>query len=228
MLSDVSFEAKPGQMIALLGATGSGKTTLVNLIPRFYDVTAGLVTIDGTDIRDVTLASLRGNIGLVQQDVFLFSATISDNIAYGVADASRDEIVEAAKAAHLHDFIESLPDGYDTWVGERGLNLSGGQKKLLELGRTMMTDAKIVFLDEVGAGVNRTLLNTVGDAIQRLNKERGYTFCIIEHDMDLIASLCDPVIVLAEGSVLTQGPMDMVRNDPRVLEAYLGGGEEAA
>ena len=131
ILEDINLEAKPGEMVALLGATGSGKTTLVNLIPRFYDVSGGKITIDGTDIRDVTLASLRRNIGMVQQDVFLFSANIRDNICYGAVEATQEQIIDAAKTAQLHDYIMTLPDGYDTWVGERGATLSGGQRQRL-------------------------------------------------------------------------------------------------
>jgi ABC-type multidrug transport system fused ATPase/permease subunit len=133
VLRDVSFEAKPGEVIALVGATGSGKTTIISLIPRFYDVTGGRITIDGSDIRKIKLASLRRNLGIVQQDVFLFSASIHDNIAYGRPDATRAEVEAAAKAAHLHEFVASLPKGYDTWVGERGITLSGGQRQRLAI-----------------------------------------------------------------------------------------------
>ena len=129
ILEDINLEAKSGEMVALLGATGSGKTTLVNLIPRFYDVTAGSITIDNIDIRDVTLASLRRQIGIVQQDAFMFTGTIRDNIAYGAINAGEEDIINASRTAHLHDFIVTLPQGYDTWVGERGVTLSGGQKQ---------------------------------------------------------------------------------------------------
>jgi len=135
-LRNVSFSAQPGEVVALLGGSGSGKSTIASLIPRFYDVTSGRITIDGIDIRDATITSLRRNVGIVQQDIFLFSATIRDNITYGAVDVDMEQIVAATKAAHLHDFIESLPDGYNTWVGERGITLSGGEKqRLLNLQR---------------------------------------------------------------------------------------------
>src|SRR4030042_194929 len=135
VLKNVSFEVKPGQLVALLGRSGSGKSTVANLLARFYDVTGGRILIDGTDIRDVTLSSLRKNVVTAQQDVFLFSATIKENIAYGAKNASMDKILEVSKAAYLHDFISSLPEGYETWVGERGDTLSGGEKQRLSIAR---------------------------------------------------------------------------------------------
>src|SRR5205823_5828274 len=146
--------AQPGQVIALLGTTGSGKSTLLHLLPRFYDVAAGRVTIDGMDVRDVTLGSLRRNIGLVQQDVFLFNATIRDNIAYGAAQATDEEVIAAAKVARLHDFICTLPDEYDTWVGERGVTLSGGQKQRVAIARTLLLNPRILVLDDSTSSVD--------------------------------------------------------------------------
>jgi len=144
-LKNVSFSVQPGQLVALLGGSGSGKSTIASLISRFYDVSSGRITLDGTDIRDVTLASLRKNVGIAQQDVFLFSATIKHNIAYGVPDASMEQIVAAAKAAQIHDFIVSLPEGYDTWVGERGVTLSGGEKQRLTIARALLMNPSIIF-----------------------------------------------------------------------------------
>ncbi len=154
VLDNISFEAQPGQLVALLGGSGSGKTTLVNLISRFYDVSSGSITIDGTDIRDVTLASLRKNVGIAQQDVFLYSATIRDNIAYGVPHAGMEQIVAAAKAAQIHDFIESLPRGYSTWVGERGVTLSGGEKQRVTIARSLLVDPGILILDDSTSSVD--------------------------------------------------------------------------
>ena len=137
---NIDFEAQPGQVVALLGGPGSGKSTLAHVIPRFYDVSEGRITIDGYDVRDVTLASLRQNVGIVMQDVFVFAASIKDNIAYGLDDVDMEEVVRAAKVAQLHDFIEGLPDGYDSWVGERGITLSGGQRQRLAIARTVLLD----------------------------------------------------------------------------------------
>ncbi|MBA3825177.1 MAG: ABC transporter ATP-binding protein, partial [Ktedonobacterales bacterium] len=153
VLQDIAIDAKPGQIVAILGATGSGKSTLLSLLPRFYDVTAGSIQIDGHDVRDLTLTSLRRNIGLVLQDVFLFNATIRENIAFGVDDATEEAIIAAAKVARLHDFIMSLPDGYETWVGERGVTLSGGQKQRLAIARTLLLDPRILVLDDSTSSV---------------------------------------------------------------------------
>lgn len=148
VLSNVSFQIPAGKSIALAGPSGSGKTTICSLLPRFYDVSSGRITIDGKDIRDLTLESLRNQIGIVQQDVYLFCGTIKENIAYGKPNASMDEIVDAARKANIHDFIESLPDGYDTFVGERGTRLSGGQKQRISIARVFLKNPPILILDE--------------------------------------------------------------------------------
>ena len=147
-LKNVSINAEPGQVTAILGAPGSGKSTIINLLPRFYDATEGRITVDGRDVREFTLDSLRRNVGMVQQDVFLFSANIRDNIAYGATDASYDDIVSAAKVAQLHDHIMSLPDGYDTYVGERGTTLSGGQRQRMSIARTILLNPPVLILDD--------------------------------------------------------------------------------
>ena len=150
----INFEAQPGQMVALLGGPGSGKTTIAHVIPRFYDVSEGRITIDRYDVRNVTLSSLRQNVGIVMQDVFVFAASIRDNIAYGLDDVDMDEVVRAAKVAQLHDFIEGLPDGYDTWVGERGVTLSGGQRQRLAIARTILLDPPVLILDDSTSSVD--------------------------------------------------------------------------
>ena len=177
VLRGVNIEARPGEVVALLGPTGSGKSTVVSLMPRFYDVTSGRITIDGVDIRDMTIASLRANIGTVQQDVFLFSATIRDNIAYGAIDATQEEIEQAAKAARLHDYIVSQPDGYDTWVGERGITLSGGQRQRIVMARTLLTDPKILILDDSTSSVDTETEHLIQQALAEVMKDRT-TFVI--------------------------------------------------
>ena len=231
-----SLEIAEGSITGLIGPNGAGKTTLFNVIAGHYAPTSGHVFLDGEDITGLSPHELFGK-GLLRtfQIAHEFSTlTVRENLMMVPGDQSGETLWDAwfkgakvraeeaavrRKADEVIEFLE-ISHVADELAG----NLSGGQKKLLELGRTMMVDAKIVFLDEVGAGVNRTLLNTIGDAIQRLNRERGYTFCMIEHDMDFIARLCDPVIVMAEGHVLMEGTIDEVKNDERVIEAYLGTG----
>ena len=202
MLRNISLEANPDQVVAVIGATGSGKSTLVSLIPRFYDVTEGSVTIDGMDVRDMTLDSLRGAIGTVQQDVFLFSATIRDNIAYGRSDATMEEIVQVAKAARLHDFIETLPDGYDTWVGERGITLSGGQKQRLAIARTLVLDPRILVLDDSLSSVDTETEYLIQQALAELMK--GRTTFIIAHRLANLKR-AHQILVLQEGEIIQRG-----------------------
>ena len=202
VLEGVDIDAKPGQVIALLGPTGSGKSTVVNLIPRFYDVTAGKITIDGTDLRDVTIDSLRRNIGIVQQDVFLFIGTIRDNIAYGRPEATQEDIEKAAKAARIHDFIVSLPYGYEEWVGERGVTLSGGQKQRIAIARTLLLDPRILIFDDSTASVDSQTEFLIQQALQELMKGRT-TFVIAQRLRTVMRA--DEIIVLQDGKVVQRG-----------------------
>ena len=211
MLDNVSFNAQPGQLVALLGGSGSGKTTIVSLISRFYDVSRGSITIDGTDIRDVTLASLRKNVGIAQQDVFLYSATIRDNIAYGVPHAGMEQIVAAAKAAQIHDFIESLPHGYNTWVGERGVTLSGGEKQRVVIARSLLVDPRILILDDSTSSVDAETEHLIRRALDKLIE--GRTTFVITHRLPIIRN-AGLILMLKDGRVAEQGTHDelMARN----------------
>jgi ATP-binding cassette subfamily B protein len=205
VIQNIDIDAQPGQTIALLGPIGSGKSTVLNLLPRFYDVTSGRILIDGVDIRDVTLASLRANIGIVMQDVFLFSASIRDNIAYGRPDAREEEIIEAAKIARIHDFIMSMPDGYDTEVGERGITLSGGQKQRVSIARTLLLDPRILVLDDSTSSVDMETEYLIQQALQELLK--GRTAFVIAHRIRTIRN-ADQIIVLKDGHVVERGKHD--------------------
>jgi ABC-type multidrug transport system fused ATPase/permease subunit len=204
-LKDVSFDVQPGQLVALLGQSGSGKSTIANLLARFYDVTAGKILIDGIDVRDVTLASLRRNVVTAQQEVFLFSATIRENIAYGAVDAKMDKIIEVAKAAYLHDFIQALPKGYETWVGERGDTLSGGEKQRLSIARTLLVNPSILILDDSTASVDSETEKLIRQALDRLIK--GRTTFIITHRLPIIQN-ADLILVLQDGELVEQGKHD--------------------
>ncbi len=202
VLRDITFEAQPGQRIALIGPTGSGKTTVINLLPRFYDPTAGTVWIDGIDIRTVTLDSLRRQIGLVLQDPFLFSMTIRENIAYGKPDATADEIVAAARAANAHDFITRFPDGYDTLVGERGVTLSGGQKQRVAIARALLLDPRILVLDDSTSSVDTETEHLIQQALERLMVNRT-TFVIAQRLLTL--KHADMILVLNHGEIVERG-----------------------
>ncbi|MDO5620375.1 MAG: ABC transporter ATP-binding protein [Paracoccus sp. (in: a-proteobacteria)] len=231
-----SLRIETGSITGLIGPNGAGKTTLFNVIAGVLKPTSGRVVMDGEDITGLPPHRLfhKGLLRTFQLSHEFGSMTSRENLMmvpggqageslwntwFGRKRIANEERALRAKADEVLEFltISHVAD-------EKAGNLSGGQKKLLELGRTMMVDAKIVFLDEVGAGVNRTLLMTIADAITRLNKERGYTFCVIEHDMDFIGKLCDPVIVMAAGNVLAEGPADAIMQNEAVIEAYLGTG----
>ena len=202
ILQGIDLEARPGEVVALVGPPGSGKTTLVHLIPRFYDVTRGRVTIDGIDVRDVTLASLRRAVGIVHQDVFLFSATIRENIAYGVPTARQEDVERAAKAARIHDFIVSLPDGYDTWVGERGITLSGGQRQRIAIARALLRDPRILILDDSTSSVDVETERLIWEALTELMNGRT-TFVIAHRPATL--EMAHQVLVLDGGRIVERG-----------------------
>ena len=235
-VNDASLTIEKGSITGLVGPNGAGKTTLFNVIAGVHAPTSGRVTLDGEDITGLPPHELfhKGLLRTFQIAHEFGTMTVRENLMMVPGGQSGERLMDVwmkpakireeeevlrAKADDVIEFLE-ISHVADELAG----NLSGGQKKLIELGRTMMVDAKIVFLDEVGAGVNRTLLNTIGDAIIRLNQERGYTFCVIEHDMDFIGRLCDPVIVMAEGGVLATGTLDEIKANEQVIEAYLGTG----
>ena len=232
----VSLSIAGGSITGLIGPNGAGKTSLFNVIAGAYKPTSGKVYLDGADITGLPPHELlaKGMLRTFQIAHEFSTLTVRENLMMVPGQQSVEKLLDTwlrpakvraeeervrAKADEVIEFLQ-IEQVADEFAG----NLSGGQKKLLELGRTMMVDAKIVFLDEVGAGVNRTLLNTLGDAILRLQQERGYTFCMIEHDMDFISRLCDPVIVMAEGTLLAQGGIEEIKANEHVIEAYLGTG----
>jgi ABC-type multidrug transport system fused ATPase/permease subunit len=201
-LKHVTIDAAPGQIIAILGAPGSGKSTIVNLLPRFYDVTEGQITIDDQDIRNFTLQSLRRNVGIMQQDVYLFSATIRDNIAYGAIQAPFEEVIRAAKIAQLHDQIMRLPDGYDTWVGERGVTLSGGQRQRLSIARTILLDPPILILDDSTSSVDVETERRIHQAM--IAVMQGRTTFVIAHRLSTVRQ-ADLILVLQDGEIVERG-----------------------
>ena len=202
VLSHVSIEIPAGKSIALVGPSGSGKTTICSLLPRFYDVTGGKITIDGKDVRTLTLKSLRSQIGMVQQDVYLFAGTIRDNIAYGKPGASMDEIIEAAKRANIHDFIQELPDGYDTYVGERGARLSGGQKQRISIARVFLKNPPILILDEATSALDNESERWIQQSLEELSKDR--TTITIAHRLSTIRG-ADEIIVITEDGIAERG-----------------------
>lgn len=201
-LHDVSFQVKPGQVLALAGPTGAGKTTIASLLPRFYDRASGSVTIDGIDVRDMTIAGLRSNISMVLQDVFLFNGTIGDNIRYSNFDASDEDVINAAKAARAHEFISALPEGYDTLIGERGVKLSGGQKQRLAIARAVLKNAPILILDEATSAVDTETEAEIQEALNELMK--GRTSIVIAHRLSTIKN-ADLIIVLEQGRIVEKG-----------------------
>ena len=235
-VDDVSLTLETGRITGLIGPNGAGKTTLFNVIAGHYKPTSGQVFLDGEDITGLPPHELfaKGMLRTFQIAHEFSTLTVRENLMMVPGGQSGERLIDTwlrpRRVKQEEEAVRAKADDVITFLeishvaDELAGNLSGGQKKLLELGRTMMTDAKIVFLDEVGAGVNRTLLNTLGDAIIRLNQERGYTFCMIEHDMDFIGRLCESVIVMAEGHVLAQGTAAEVTSNEQVIEAYLGRG----
>jgi ATP-binding cassette subfamily B protein len=201
-LQGITFDVRPGQVVALVGASGSGKSTIANLIPRFYDVTTGRITIDGKDVRDLTLESLRRNVGIVHQDTFLFSATIRENISYGNPSATLEEIIQAAKIAHLNEFVMSLPEGYETWVGERGITLSGGQKQRLAIARTLLLNPRIIIMDDATSSVDMETEHFIRQALRSLLANRT-TFIIAQRLRSV--QMADLILVLENGRIAERG-----------------------
>jgi len=217
-LTELSFTARPGQTIALLGPTGAGKSTIINLLPRFYDVTAGQITVDGHDVRELTLDSLRSQIGTVLQETFLFSVSVRENIAYGRADATDEEIVAAAKAARAHEFISALPDGYDTELGERGTNLSGGQKQRLAIARALLLDPRILILDDATASVDSETEYQIQQALATLM--RGRTSFVIAQRLTTVKD-ADQILVLQDGRIVERGThIQLLQNGGFYAEIY--------
>jgi ATP-binding cassette subfamily B protein len=203
-----------------LGGSGSGKTTIVNLVSRFYDVSSGSITVDGIDIRDVTLASLRKNVGIAQQDIFLYSATIRDNIAYGVPHAGMEQIEAATRAAQIHDFIQSLPSGYDTWVGERGVTLSGGEKQRMVIARSLLVNPSILILDDSTSSVDAETEHLFLQALEKLIE--GRTTFVITHRLTIIKS-ADVILMLKDGQIAERGTHnELMDKNGLYRETYLG------
>ena len=218
-LHSISFSVQPGQLVALVGASGSGKSTIINLILRFYDVSGGRITMDGVDIRDISLASLRKNIGTAQQDVFLFSTTIGNNIAYGMPDATLEQVIEAAKAAQIHDFIMGLPDGYETWVGERGHTLSGGEKQRVTIARAILKNPSILILDEITSSVDAETERLIRRAVDELIK--GRTTFIISHRLPIITN-ADLILVIKDGQIVERGKhQELMAGNTLYRQTYL-------
>jgi ATP-binding cassette subfamily B protein len=236
VLRGVSFEAKPGEMVAVVGPTGAGKTTIINLLPRFYDVSGGAVKIDGIDVRDVTAASLREQIGIVLQDNFLFSDTILSNIRFGRLEATDDEVIAAAKLAHADTFIENLPDKYQTVLGERGRGLSAGQRQLLAIARAALANPRILVLDEATSSVDTRTERLIQAAIEKLLA--GRTSFVIAHRLSTIKH-ADQILVLKDGEIVERGKFnelldqkgmfyDLYMSQFRRQEQVSGNGQKAS
>jgi ATP-binding cassette subfamily B protein len=225
VLRDISFVAEPGQTVALLGSTGAGKSSLVNLIPRFYDVTGGRVTLDGVDVRDVTQSALRRNIGIALQEAVLFSGSIRDNIRYGRPEASDDEVLAAARAAQAHDFITTLPAGYDTQLGQRGVNLSGGQKQRLAIARALLMHPAVLILDDSTSAVDVETETKIQDALEGLMRDRT-SFVIAQRISTVLKA--DKILVIDDGMVAAEGThKELLGNSPiyrDIYESQLGNG----
>lgn len=205
VLDDISINIKKGEMVALVGESGGGKTTFCNLIPRFYDAQGGDILIDGKSIYDVTLDSLRKNIGIVQQEVFLFTGTIRDNILYGKIDATEEELIEASKMANIHEFIEALPDGYDTYIGERGVKLSGGQKQRISIARVFLKNPPILILDEATSALDNVTERIIQESLEKLCS--GRTTIVVAHRLSTIKN-ADEIVVLGSEGIIEKGTHD--------------------
>jgi ATP-binding cassette subfamily B protein len=218
VLKDVDFEVRPGQTVALLGATGSGKTTIINLLPRFYDPSEGRITIDGVDLREVTLESLRSQIGIVLQETTLFSGTIRENISFGRPEATLEEVEAVAKAAAAHDFILSFPQGYETPVGERGATLSGGQKQRIAIARALLLDPQILILDDSTSSVDLATESQIQQALDRLME--GRTSFVIAQRISTVMN-ADQILVLEKGQIAARGThAELVETSEIYAEIY--------
>ncbi|CAG0972387.1 partial Putative multidrug export ATP-binding/permease protein, partial [Anaerolineae bacterium] len=218
ILSGIILEAKPGEVVALLGRTGSGKSTLVNLIPRFYEVTEGRVTIDGIDVRTFSLESLRRQIGVVLQESLLFSATVRENIAYGRPEVSDEQVIAAAKAANAHDFILEFPEGYNTLIGERGVTLSGGQRQRVAIARALLINPRILILDDSTSSVDTRTEYLIQEALERLMK--GRTTFVIAQRLTTVQH-AQQILVLDQGQIVERGThADLLARDGLYAEIY--------
>jgi ATP-binding cassette subfamily B multidrug efflux pump len=221
ILAGVSFTARPGQTVAVLGTTGSGKSTLVNLIPRFYDVTGGAVRLDGNDVREVTLSSLRSQIGIVLQETRLFSGTVRDNVAFGKPEATDEEIVAAAEAAQAAEFVKELSDGYDTVIGERGIGLSGGQRQRIAIARALLIDPRLLILDDSTSAVDAETEAAIQETLDRLMREKHRTVFVIAQRVSTVRD-ADLILVLDEGSIAASGTHEDLLRESELYNEILG------
>jgi ATP-binding cassette subfamily B protein len=221
ILAGVSFTARPGQTIAILGTTGSGKSTLVNLIPRFYDVTGGAVRLDGNDVRDVTLSSLRSQIGIVLQETRLFSGTVHDNVAFGKPDATDEEVVAAAEAAQAGEFVRGLSEGYDTVIGERGIGLSGGQRQRIAIARALLIDPRLLILDDSTSAVDAETEAAIQETLDRLMREKHRTVFVIAQRVSTVRD-ADLILVLDEGRIAARGTHEELLRESELYNEILG------
>lgn len=221
VLCDISFCAEPGQTVAVLGTTGSGKSTLVNLLPRFYDVSGGSVSLDGHDVRDVTLSSLRSQIGIVLQETRLFSGSVRDNIAYGKPNATDEEVREAARSAQAAEFIEKLPDGYGTIIGERGLGLSGGQRQRIAIARALLVDPRLLILDDSTSAVDAETEAAIQETLDNLMRERHRTVFVIAQRVSTVRD-ADVILVLDEGRIAARGTHEELLRESELYNEILG------
>jgi ATP-binding cassette subfamily B protein len=218
VLNGISFVAEPGETVAILGATGSGKSSLVHLIPRFYDVDGGRVTLDGIDVRDLELDSLRAQVGMALQETVLFRGTIHENICFGRPDATREEVISAAQAAQIHDFINGLPQGYDTNIGQRGVNLSGGQKQRIAIARALLVQPRVLILDDSTSAVDVETEAYIQESLRRLAHQR--TCLIIAQRVSTVLD-ADKIIVLDAGLKVAEGKHnELIESSPIYREIY--------
>jgi ATP-binding cassette subfamily B protein len=221
ILRGVSFAVEPGQMVALLGTTGAGKSTVINLIPRFYDVTGGSVLVDGHDVRKVTLSSLRAQVGVVLQEALLFSGTVRENIAYGRPDATLDDIRKAAEAAQAHEFVATLPQGYDTVIGERGIGLSGGQRQRIAIARVLLTQPRLLILDDSTSAVDAETEMAIQAALDRLMRDSRCTSFVIAQRISTVRD-ADLILVLDDGKIVAKGKHEELLAESRIYNEILG------